>query len=199
LSDLTDILNGRADLKRFTANLVDRKATIAAPSVDRQPEKSCRLVVEVVGATILAGTVVIAGSTNETFSFGADGVTVGEKNFTSLSGITVAGISNGFIEVRAATKTGQAINQEKTIYSNMPVRFYPVKMSNVVKMMAAGQQDIARHKFMAGPNYPDIQVNDFVYALSGVAGLTRGCVSFVEGCLDFDGATHHYEAEVIKI
>jgi hypothetical protein len=115
VSELSDILNGRADLRRFTANVVDKTATIAAVAVSRQPTKSCRLAVEIVGATILAGTVVIAGSTNETFHFGADGVTVGEKDFTNLSTITVAGISNGFIEVRAVTKTGQTINQEKTI------------------------------------------------------------------------------------
>jgi len=196
--ELLTILNGRANLKRFTANLVEKTATIAAVAVDRQPSKSCRILVEVVGATVLTGTVVLAGSTDETFNFGADGVTVGEKDFTSISTITVAGISNGFIEVRAVTKTGQPINQEKVIYSNVPVRFYPVKMSNVVKMMAAGQLDVARHKFMAGPDYPDIQVNDLIYAVSGIAGLTHGYVSFVEACMDFAGATDHYEAEVVK-
>jgi hypothetical protein len=199
MSELTNILNGRANIKRFTANLVDKKATISIVAVDRQPPASCRLTVEVVGATILAGTVAIAGSTNETFNFGADGVTVGEKDFTSISGITIAGISNGFIEVRACSKTGQPINQEKAIYSNAPVRFYPVKMSNVVKMVGAGQLDIARHKFMIGPDYPDLQVNDRVYAVSGIAGLTQGEISFIEACMEFDGTTHHYEAEVSKL
>lgn len=194
MSELSDVLTGRLRLRRLTPNLVDKSVSIASLAITRQPAQSCRLVAEVEGATIGAGSIAFAGSTNETLNFTENTVVVGSKDFTSLSTITVSGISNGFITVRAVTKMGQPINQEKDVYSSLPVRFYP--MAGKIRMLAVGQEKIAKYKFMADYD-KDIKENDIIYGLSQVAGLTRGMISFVEHIFDLDGITHHIEAEVI--
>ncbi len=88
---------------------------------------------------------------------------------------------------------GQPVNQETTIYSSLPVRFEAIKGS--IRMMAAGQQKVAQYKIYAEAG-KDIRENDFVYAISGIAGLTRARVSFVDQMFDFDGITHHLECEL---
>lgn len=194
MSEFNVILTGRLKLKRLTPNVVDKTASIASLAVSRQPAQSCRLAVEVEGATISTGSVAFAGSTNETINFTANSVEVSTKDFTSISTITVAGISNGFITVRAVSKMGQPVNQEKDIYASLPVRFYP--MAGKIRMLAVGQEKAAKYKFMCDYD-KDIQENDIFYGLSQVAGLTRGMITFVENIFDLDGVTHHIEAEVI--
>lgn len=197
MSELTDILAGRMQIKRFTANVVDKKAIVASISADRQPKASCRLVVEISGVAVAAGTVSVAGTTSESFSFSDNSAKVGAKDFSSISGVTVAGLTSGYVEIRAVTKTGQPLNQEKEIYASMPVRFYAIDRKQV-RMIPPGQQKMAKYMFMAAPE-KDVQENDLVYAISGVAGLTRGQVTFVETIFDFEGVTHHIEAEVMQL
>jgi len=194
MSEFTEILQGRIRLKRLTSSLLDKKAVAASMTVDRQPLQACRLAIEVVGCTVLNGTISLAGSTTDSLNFSANGTQVNTKDFTNISGITVAGISNGFIQIKAVSKTGQPMNQEKEIYASLPVKFFP--LSGRIRMMAPGQEKVAQYKFMAELD-KDIQENDLIYALSGIAGLTRGQVSFVETFIDFDGITHHLEAEVM--
>lgn len=194
MSEFSDILTGRLKLKRLTPNIVDKTATIASVTINRQPTQACRLAVEVEGATVATGSVAIAGSTTETLSFTANSVGVSTKDFSSISGITIAGISNGFITVRAVSKMGQPVNQEREVEASLPVRFYAI--NGKIRMIAAGQEKVAKYKFMCDYN-KDVQENDIIYGISQVAGLTRGMVSFVENIFDLDGVTHHIEAEVI--
>lgn len=196
MSELTDILTGRANVNRLTDILLASQAILGSLSVDRQPPKECRIRVEIVGATILTGLVNIAGNTNETLSFSGNGIKIGEKNFTSISGITTSGISDGFIEVKAVSRTGQPVNQEIVIYSNLPVRFYA--QDGRIRMMPQGQQKIAKYKAIVAPGTP-VQERDLIYVVSGIQGLTRGVIAFVEEVMDFEGATHHYEPEILEI
>jgi len=196
VSELTDILTGRLRLLRLTPNLVDKKATIATLVIDRQPAKAVRLSVFVEGATIATGNVSIAGSTTETLNFTVNDTKVSAKEFSSISGITLDGISNGFITVKAVSKLGQPVNQEKEVYSSLPVRFYAKNAK--IRMMAVGQENqVSKYSFMAGPD-KDIQENDIATAISQVS-LARSQISFVETLYDFDGATHHIEADVQPI
>jgi hypothetical protein len=45
----------------------------------------------------------------------------------------------------------------------------------------------------------DVRENDMIYAVSGIAGLTRGQISFVEPLYEFDGVTHHQECEIVNL
>lgn len=196
MSEFTDTLTGRVDLMRLTADLLSKTAAAASLSATRQPQEACRLAVEVDGCTVAAGLVSVAGSTDETFSFTANGVVVGIKDFSSISGITIAGISDGFVNIRSVSKTGQPVNQEITIYSSLAVRFYP--LSGKIRMMAAGQEKASLYKMMAAPDKV-IKENDIMRAVSGIPGITYGQVSFVEEVIDFDGLTHHMEAEITPL
>lgn len=201
MSIFTDTLTGLVRISRFTANIVDKKATVSPLPVNRQPAQSCRLVVEISGMTITTGLISVAGTTDETFSFSDNGTLVGKKDFSTISGITVGGLAGGNIEVRAVSKTGQPVNQEVNVHTNIPARFFPMKSGarRQVKMMPAGQQKMGQYILMVEPSR-DIQENDVMYAISGIPGrLTRGQVMFVEHVLDFDGITHHLECEIAPI
>jgi hypothetical protein len=200
MSIFTDTLTGLVRISRFTANVVDKKVMISSPAVDRQPAQSCRLAVEISGVTVTAGTISIAGTTTESFNFSENRVKVGLKDFSNISGISAVGLTSGYIEIRAVSKTGQPINQEINVHTNIPARFFPMKSGarRQVKMMPAGQQKMAQYVLLVEASR-DIQENDVMYAISGIPGLTRGQVMFVEHILDFDGITHHIEAEIAGI
>ena len=196
MSEFSGVLTGRVTLKRLTSNLVDSVATGLTVTLSRQPPSSCRLEVEIAGATAFNGALVnIAGSTTESFSFTENGMMLGAKNFTSITGITTSGISGGNISIKAVTPMGAALVQERQISASLPVRFYPV--DGRIRMLAQGQQKIAKYKMMAEGTAP-IKENDLVYVLSGFAGLTLGQVSFVDQISGFDGATHHIECEIVQ-
>ena len=198
MSEIDDILTGRVDVKILTNSLVDIAAPAASMSVDRQPRASARVQVSLVGATIGTGLVNIAGTTDETISFSENGEKVGEQNYTNISGITISGIEDGFIEVKAVSRTGQPINQEKTRHSSLPVKFYAISKQRRIEMRAAGQEKVAEYAMIVAPD-TKLAVNDRIYAVSGVFGLTLGQVSFVQEVIDFDGLTHHVEAELLPI
>ncbi len=64
-------------------------------------------------------------------------------------------------------------------------------------MMKTGREKIAEYKIIAEPD-ADILENDLLYAVSGM-GITLGMVTFKERIFDFDGVTHHLEAEVMDL
>jgi hypothetical protein len=281
MSDVTGILTGRINLKRNTSLLLDATTPEGSMSVDRQPQKSVRLEVEIDGASITNGlinvsgigigdvenvviqdrtlatkwalsiehgeilisstidndqgepviedtgspgtyfklfidngeigiesTIEVAGSSIlpgsnivEQFLFDEDGVGVGESDFTSITGITLAGIDGGTIQVRAVNKMGQPVNQDYTIESNVPARFYEIGGRLAVRknvMKQTGQEKLVRYKLMAEPDL-DLCQNDLIFAVSGVFGITLGQVDFVHKIYDFDGVTHHTEAELVDI
>ncbi|MBI4708242.1 MAG: hypothetical protein HY761_10030 [Candidatus Omnitrophica bacterium] len=194
MSEFTDILTAVVNIKRFTPYLLDNINVAASLSANRQPEKSCRLALEIDGCTVSTGLVTVSGNTIETFSFTNNGFKVGIKDFTSVSSILVSGISNGFIQVKAVSKTGQPVNQEKDIYNSLAVRFEALEGS--IRMMAPGEQKKAEYKMYAAPD-KILQENDLVYAVSGIVGITVGLISFVDTLMDFDGATDHIECEIM--
>lgn len=304
MSELTDILTARVNVRRYTADVFDQVAVAASLSPDRQPASSARMEVEIVGATVASGMVTIyassgggssqylledrttgdiygvkitngqinwvltsgtaasepivedtlnsgtnwkifisdgqlgwevtatvqddsvllddtvdsttrklviydgnlgstvVSSTSEQFTFTDNDVKVGTTNFTTVTGLTLSGISEGFIKVRAITKTGQAINRQRTIGDSVACRFYVNKFagrgSNRISRVPPGQDRVANYKMMAGPT-EDIAENDYLYVVSGVGGLTLGQVMFVNHVFDFAGVTHHVEAEVIQL
>ena len=198
MSEIDDILTGRVNVKTLTNDLLDSVAPAASMTVDRQPRASARIQVTITGATVGTGLVNIAGTTNETISFSENGEKVGEKDYTNISGITISGIEDGFIEIKAVSRMGQPINQEKTRHSSLPVRFYAIAKQRRIEMRAAGQEKVAEYAMIVAPDMK-IAVNDRIYAVSGVFGLTLGQVSFVQEITDFDGLTHHTEAELLPI
>lgn len=114
---------------------------------------------------------------------------------SELSDILTARVHIRRLAASSTTVLGQKILAESTIYTNLPVRFYAI--AGKIRMMAQGQQKVAQYKIMADWD-KDIRENDLMYAVSGVSGLTLGRVSFVETLFDFDGITHHVEAEIIR-
>ena len=196
IDELFDILNAVLNIKRETPLLLDNKLIAASMSVNRQPDRSCRLGITISGATVALGTISIAGTTDETFSFDSNETVIGTKDYSNISSVTIAGISDGTIEMKAVTKTGQPINQEKVIHTNLPVYFFAV--SGRVKMVPAGKEKIVKHKFITLP-YKRIEENDIFYAVAGVHGMTCGRVDFVEEIIDLAGVTHHIEADVVPL
>lgn len=196
MSDVTDILTSVVNLKRNTSFSVDKVAVGATVGIDRQPPKSCRLEIEVIGATISSGLVNIAGNVNESFNFTENGVEVGQQNFTSIASMTMSGIEDGFVQMRCLNKMGQPINQEILIEENMRIRFFAEK--GHIRRMKVGQENISKYRLIAEPT-ADIQDNDFIYAVSGVFGLTLGEITFSEKIYDFDGVAHHIEAEIMDL
>lgn len=143
----------------------------------------------------ILGTTVVSG-TSETFSFDDNDVRVGTTDFSSIDGITTSGISDGFIRIRGLNKMGQPVNQEISVASSVPVRFY-VKQG-IIQMKKQGQELIENRKMMAEPDL-DLQNEDLIYVVSGIAGLTRGVVNYVKKVWDFAGVTHHTECTVMDI
>lgn len=91
---------------------------------------------------------------------------------------------------------GQPIHTETTVYASLPIRFYA--KSGKIVMKPGGQERVARYMIMTAPGM-DIRENDFMYALSGVTGLTIGVLEFVRQIYDFNGLSHHMEADVKEI
>lgn len=299
MSDVSEILTGRVNLKRLSAMLLDGITPSFAVSFDRQPVRASRMEVEISGASILVGaTVLIEGngsasidqyviadrslgvnwsiqinnstvsltetllaasaepivqdglnssdywkiyvnygvisiegtatvqndilnlkdqidlinyilgvsngslgistqqSNSELFIFSSDGIKSGIVDFTSLARITSYGIVGGSIFVRAINGMGQPINQRIDVVNDLPVRFYA--QNGRIRMLKQGQDKIAKYKIMAEPD-ADVRDNDVIFAVSGCFGLTYGQIDFVEKFYDFDGVTHHTEAEIIDL
>ena len=193
MSSINNIFTARVDILRLTSALLDGTTPEASMSFDRQPLRETELQVKIEGAAITNGLVNISGSTDETFNFSTNGVQISTKKFTSLAGLTLSGIVGGSIFIDAFSKYGQQNNQERTIYSDLPVRFYA--QDGRIRMQKAGQEKVAQYKIMAREDR-DLQENDILIAVSGIVGLTRGTLSFVQRVVDFSGNGHHVQAEI---
>jgi hypothetical protein len=196
MSEFSDTLKGSVNIKRLTHVLLEKSASVAGMALTRQPTEEVRIRVIVEGATISTGSVVFEGSTTDTIAFTANGEKITSKGFTNVSGVTVAGISNGYITMEALDKLGNPVNQEIAVHSALPVRFYA--LDGKIRMIAAGQVDTAKYKIMIAPDKL-VEQNDLMYAISGIQGLTRGQIDFVTEIIDMDGTTHHLEADIIGL
>lgn len=134
--------------------------------------------------------------TVESLFFPTNGIEVTVSDFNSVGRITVSGVVGGSMYIRAINGMGQPINQQVLVAQNLPVRFYA--QSGRIRMLKQGQDKIAKYKIMTEPD-TDIRDNDLVYTLSGCFGLTYGQINFVEKFYDFDGITHHTEAEIVDL
>lgn len=193
MSNINDIFTALVDIKRLTSSLLDGITPSTIMSFDRQPDRSTRLQIKIEGASVSNGLVNVSGNTDETFSFTGNETLKGSKDFTSISGLTLSGIVGGSIYIDAISKYGQPNNQEKDIYSNLPVRFYA--QDGRIRMQNTGQEKIAKYKIMTREDR-DLQENDILIAVSGITGLTRGTISFVHKVVDFNGDGHHVQAEI---
>jgi hypothetical protein len=196
MSELSDILQASVNIKRLSSVLMEKTAVAASMTLTRQPSREVRIHVAVEGATVSTGSFAFAGSTTETLAFTANGEKITTKGYTSVSGITVAGVSNGFITMRAMDKLGNPVNQEISIYSALPVRFYA--LNGKIRMIAAGQTNTAEYKMMIAPDKL-VEASDLIYAVSGIQGLTRGIIDFATEIMDLDGVTHHIECDILGL
>ncbi len=196
MSSINDIFTARVDILRQTSALLDGTTPAATMIFDRQPQRRTRLQVKIEGTSVASGLVNVSGdggSIIETFSFSGNGVLVGIKDFTSLIGLTLSGIVGGSIFIDAFNQYGGPNNQEITVFSDLPVRFYA--QDGRIRMRKAGQEKIAKYKIMTREDR-DIRENDILIAVSGITGLTRGIISFVHKIVDFSGSGHHVQAEI---
>lgn len=65
-------------------------------------------------------------------------------------------------------------------------------------MAQPGNMQIGDYTMMALPTL-DVQTGDLIEAVAGVDGLTLGEVVNVIAYRDFDGLTHHVDAQVKKL
>lgn len=193
MTNLTDILTGSINVKRSTNFVVDGITPTATVVVNRQPAKASRMQVKIEGAVVSSGLVNIAGDNNETFSFSDNDTLVGVQDIATISGITTSGIVGGSIFIEALNRLGQPNNQKITAHSALAIRFYA--KDGKIRMQKTGQEKIAEYKIMAAPGI-DLRENDVIEAISGVVGLTRGIIDFVESISDFSGVGHHVECEI---
>lgn len=135
-------------------------------------------------------------ATSEVFTFSENGSKVGTVNFASIAGLTMSGITDGFIKMRAKSKMGEPVNQQVLVASSTPVRFYT--QNGRIRAKKAGQELDAKYKIMVEPTL-DLQNNDLLYVISGCPGLTMAQVDFLEYIYDFDGVTHHIEASLLNV
>lgn len=190
MSLVSNILSGRVNIKRLSSFVLEETAIAVSLSPTRQPASTARLEVSVQGATVGTGSITVSGNTVETFSFSQNGSQEGSKNFTSISGITLTGISQGFIKIRALNNMGQPINQEYLVSSNTSVRFF--QQNGRIKVQKSGEQQVSSIMMMAEPD-ADIKNLDNMYVISGIKGITMGQLDFAEAIFDFAGLTHHIE------
>ncbi len=194
MSSINDIFTARVDILRQTSALLDGTTPAVTMSFDRQPQRSTRLQIKIEGASVASGLVGVFGLTvSELFNFSTNGVAVGVVGFTSVSLVAVSGIVGGSIFIDAVNKYGGPNNQDITVFSDLPVRFYA--QDGRIRMRKAGQEKIAKYKIMTREDR-DIRENDILIAVSGITGLTRGIISFVHKIVDFSGSGHHVQAEI---
>lgn len=199
MSDVTPILTSVVDLKRFTAYVLDQQAIAASLAASRQPGTSGNMEITIQGGIYNNGLVSISGNVVEQIAFTADGAKVGIQNFSSISGITIAGITGGTIKVKAVSDMGQPIEQLLLIMAGLTCRFF--QQTGTILEGPQGQQQVAkrlRTGLMLERGY-DIRANDQVWSDYGMVGLTMFTVDFVEQLYDFAGATHHTEAWLLPI
>ena len=72
---------------------------------------------------------------------------------------------------------------------------YLYAMEGAKKRREQGEETLGGFVLMAHATQ-DLRPGDVVQPVSGVSGLTRGEITWVDGIQGFDGATHHLEAEV---
>lgn len=130
---------------------------------------------------------------HENFYFAQNDVQRGIQLFGYISGITVTGLTNGFIGIKAFDVLGQPINQNVVVNTNMPARFFT--QNGRIKMKKEGQSESGNWMMMAEPD-ADIRENDVIEIISGAVGLTAGRIVWKEAIYDFAGITHHLEAEI---
>lgn len=201
MSDVTPILSSIVDIKRFTAAVIDGQVIASSVNASRQPGRAGKVEVTLQGCVYNSGQVTINGNTTETLNFSADGVKVGQLDFSVFAGLSFSGISGGTVKVRVVSDMGQPINQLMLVSENLPVRFF--QNTGFQRGFEAGQQLVGSKRVRIGmmmePWPLKIANNDYVYGDYGIVGVTVMQVDFFEAVYDFAGATHHIEAWLTAI
>lgn len=196
MSEVSLILTSRADIKRFTASVVDSQVVVTSINATRQPKRAAKIEVSLQGCSYTGtGVVTINGNTSESLNFTSDGIQVGQLDFSSLTGLSFSGISGGHVKARAVSNMGQPINLQYVVAAGISCRFFQNAGFN--RQFQAGQQIAGTNRIKLGmmlEPIADIAENDYVYGDYGIVGITVMQVSFYEALYDFAGATHHIEA-----
>jgi hypothetical protein len=200
MSDVTSILTSKVDIKRFTASVIDGGVVVSSIPASRAPGRTGKIEVTLQGCAYNNGVVTINGNTAEQLTFAADGTKCGQTDFSTFAGLSLSGITGGWVSARAVSDMGQPINQQVSIAAGLSVRFF--QNMGYQREFDAGQQLVnSRRGRMGMMMEPDgnIAQNDWVYSDYGIVGLTVMKVDFFEALYDFAGATHHLEAWLVAI
>ena len=184
-----DLLNITVDIIRKTS-IMYSGAISASFLPTYQPVRASYLLLTMASLTG-SGNITVSGTVSgsadtEVFSFSADGISQGSKQFTAITSIAVAaGITAGTLTVETVTDRGSPQYQEYTSSASIKARIEE-EISTVNVVTPGGEQSTKLRMFcLAGA---DLLENDIV-----LSGTTRYIITSVVLAQDFD-ATHHPEA-----
>lgn len=181
---------------RNTDIILESIQITAAPVVDRQPPREACLSIEISDCTTGSGVVIVNGIVSgapdsETFSFSANDIIKGIKEFTSVSSITTAGFLGeatvGNIEIKIVTPTNQKIFQEIEIFAAMNC-WVDLRRGGVSIILPGGVVQTISKLFCEYVELTPILENDIIY-YSGI----RYRVDFVEYVDSRSSTPHHLE------
>jgi len=154
---------------RNTSVLLEAIQITPNPVVDRQPPREACLSIKISGCTTGSGVVIVNGTVaggSETFSFSANDVIKGIKEFTSITSITTAGFIDeatvGNIEIKAVTPTNQPIYTEIEIFAAMPAWLDLKRGGITIVLPGAVVQSISK-LFCGYAELTPILENDIIY------------------------------------
>lgn len=197
MSTFTDILGARIKVIRRSSFVVDEAAAVTSPTVARQPGRSALL--RVFADTPVAGTVLLNG-TAVAFSAGDRLKKQTTVSFTALTSVLVQGLAGATIHVEAIKNTGEPVLSEYTVTSSLAVKWYAASAKRIrMVRVEQGQVPVGEFRFQAAAD-ANVVNGDIIQPISGgISGLTLGEVVGVYQIGQFDGITHHLEADVRRI
>ena len=169
----------------------------AAPVIDRQPPREACLSIKISGCTTGDGVVIVTGTVSgvpddsETFSFSANGVIKGIKEFTSVTSITTVGFIDeatvGNIRIKTVTPTNQPILQEIEIFAAMNC-WVDLRRGGVNIILPGGVVQTVSKLFCLHDESKPLYANDIIYYNN-----VRYKVEFVEFVDSRSSTPHHLE------
>ena len=178
--------------------MLDKIAAGLTFSLNRQPAQAVRIGIELDGCTVQAGaSATITGDAgSEVVQLNDNARFLGALFFTNVSGITIGGVRDGFVDVKSLNSQGQPVNQDLVISASMRCRFF--YHEGKLKVQPAGQMESGKIMLLMEPN-ADVVSGDIITSLYGLEQVTVGRAIHIDPIFDFDGLTHHVEAELNNI
>lgn len=165
--------------------------------MDRQPEVPVRMEVLCDGCTIGANaSITFLGTAPEVLVVPSSGFKRGVVDMTSVTGLSVSLIEDGFLTVKAINATGQPVTKLEEVSASVASRFFA--NSGRIRRKPQGELEIGDFQMMIEPD-ADVREGDIVTAIAGIEAGRIGRVVDVDRIFDFDGVTHHFEAVMENI